>query len=479
MTVNTVENIRINPGDHVLVVGLGKSGLSAVKFLLQIGAKVSVSEGGRLDRLGRETRRFLDGERVFVEEGGHSSELFCSVDHILLSPGVPLTLPALVAAKAKGIPVFGEMALAGQFMKTPMVAVTGTNGKSTVVTLLGELFKAAGQKVFVGGNIGTPLTDYLAGSQAADVAVLEVSSFQLDTAGDFKPAVGVLLNITPDHLDRYDSFADYADSKFGVIRGQGAEDAAVLNGDDPEIMARVGKCPHDRINLFGRDLAGHNGAKVVGVEIELSGFGEQENYDLSGTLFAESPNSENATAAILAARLQGCSIESIRQGLASFVPLAHRLTLVAEVDGVRYLDDSKATNIGAVKSALQGISGPVILIAGGRDKGGDYALLAESIRQKVKGLLLIGEAQEKMAASFAGLTDIETHATLEEAVARAQQLATVGDTVLLSPACASFDMFSSYTHRGEVFAAAVKRLTPRTASGAAQFAGEARHACVL
>ncbi|MDH3360152.1 MAG: UDP-N-acetylmuramoyl-L-alanine--D-glutamate ligase [Desulfobulbaceae bacterium] len=473
------KNIQIKPGDHVLVVGLGKSGLSAVRFLLQVGARVSVSEGGCLDRLGRETRRFLDGERVFVEEGGHTSELFCSVDHILLSPGVPLDLPALAAARAKGVPIFGEMALAAQFMKTPMVAVTGTNGKSTVVTLLGELFMAAGKKVFVGGNIGTPLTDYLAGNQDAEVAVLEVSSFQLDTAGNFNPAVGVILNITPDHLDRYASYADYADSKFGIVTGQDGEAAAVLNGDDPEIMSRIGQCPHDRLFLFGREIADQNGAKVAGAKVELSGLGELENYDLADTLFAESPNSENAAAAILAARLLGCTAESIVKGLASFIPLAHRLTLVAEVGGVRYLDDSKATNIGAVKSALQGIGGPVVLIAGGRDKGGDYGLLADSIRQKVKYLLLIGEAREKMAAAFADLTIIETSATLEEAVERAQQLATSGDTVLLSPACASFDMFSSYVHRGEVFAAAVKRLTPQVASGAAQFASEARHACVL
>ena len=478
MTVGTVANIRINPGDHVLVVGLGKSGLSAVRFLLQIGARVSVSEGGRLDRLGRETRRWLDGERVFVEEGGHSSDLFCSADHILLSPGVPMTLPALVAAKNKGIPVFGEMALAGHYMKTPMVAVTGTNGKSTVVTLLGELFKAAGQDVFVGGNIGTPLTDYLAGPQTADVAVLEVSSFQLDTAGNFRPAVGVLLNISPDHLDRYESYAAYADSKFGIMQAQRRDDAAVINGDDPEVMSRVGKFAHGRLYLFGRDLAGHDGALLAGAGVEVNGFGGREYYDLAGTVFAGSPNLENAAAAILAARIRGCAPEDIRNGLAAFAPLAHRLALVAEVDGVRYLDDSKATNIGAADSALRGVDGPVILIAGGRDKGGDYALMAESIRRKVKVLLLIGEAREKMAAAFAGLTKIENLATLEEAVVRARQLAVAGDTVLLSPACASFDMFSSYAHRGEVFAAAVRRLSPQVASGAVQSAGNERQACV-
>ena len=479
MIADRKTDCRISPGDHVLVVGLGKSGLSAVKFLLQIGARVSVSEGGRLDRLGRETRRWLDGERVFVEEGGHSSELFCSVDHILLSPGVPADLPALVNARKHGVAIFGEMALAGQFMKTPMVAVTGTNGKSTVVMLLGELFRAAGKKVFVGGNIGTPLTDYLAGPQDDEIAVLEVSSFQLDGVEAFAPKVGVLLNISPDHLDRYDSFADYADSKFGLFSGQGKDDAAVLNGDDPEIMNRIGQHPVERLFLFGKDIAGHDGAKVNGNKIEVVGFGEIERYDLSATALAGSPNSENGAAAILAARLMGCSGEDIRKGLDSFTPLAHRLTLVAELEGVRYYDDSKATNVGAVYSALQGISGQVVLIAGGRDKGGDYGLLAEMIRRKVTKLLLIGEAKEKMAKAFAGMTEIEKLDTLQDAVARAQQSAMPGDAVLLSPACASFDMFSSYVHRGEVFQEAVKRLMPLQSSGVAGATEEARQACIL
>ncbi|MDH4320303.1 MAG: UDP-N-acetylmuramoyl-L-alanine--D-glutamate ligase [Desulfobulbaceae bacterium] len=466
MTVDGMARVRISPGDHVLVVGLGKSGLSAVRFLLQIGAKVSVSEGGRLDRLGRETRRWLDGERVFVEEGGHSSELFCSVDHILLSPGVPLSLPAVVAAKAKGVPVFGEMALAAQFMKTPMVAVTGTNGKSTVVTLLGDLFRAANKKVFVGGNIGTPLTDYLQGNQEAEVAVLEVSSFQLDTAVAFRPTVGVLLNITPDHLDRYASYDEYAASKFSLFRSQGRGDAAVLNADDPKILKRAEQSSHERLFLFGHDLAGHNGARVEKGVVTVRGFGAPESYDLAGTCLAESPNSENSAAAIIAARIMGCTPSCIKKGLASFAPLAHRLTLVADVEGVRYLDDSKATNIGAAKSALEGIHGPVVLIAGGRDKGGDYGLMADVVRDKVKHLLLIGEASEKMAAAFAGLTQVEKLITLEEAVARAHQLAQAGDTVLLSPACASFDMFTGYAHRGEVFQEAVRRLSPQAVTPA-------------
>ncbi len=465
MTANRDNAFRIHAGDHVLVVGLGKSGLSAVRFLLGQGVRVSVSEGGRRDRLDREILRWLEGERVRVETGGHSSEFFCAVDAILLSPGVPLDLPALDAARANGIPILGEMALADQFTTTPVVAVTGTNGKSTVVSLLGALFAAAGAAPFVGGNIGTPLTDYLGSPQEAGVAVLEVSSFQIDTAGPFRPRVGVLLNITPDHLDRYADFDAYAVSKFGLFRSQQAGDAAVLNVDDPEIMGRESLWPASRCFFFGHALGGRPGAAVEGSEVVVSGLGATERYDLAATALAVSPNRENAAAAILAARLEGCPAEAIRQGLAAFAPLAHRLALVAEIDGVGYYDDSKATNIGAVLSALAAMASPVTLIAGGRDKGGDYRLLASAVTARVKNLLLIGEASAKMAAALGDLTRVEQLASLEAAVARAHALALPGEVVLLSPACASFDMFTSYVHRGEVFRKAVRELLPAAASG--------------
>jgi len=479
MPDHAYHDLRISAGDHVVVVGLGKSGLSAVRFLLGQGVRVSVSEGGRRDRLDREILRWLEGERVCLETGGHSSEFFCAADCILVSPGVPLDLPALVAARQAGIPVVGEMALAAQFMKTPMVAVTGTNGKSTVVTLLGALFAAAGRKVFVGGNIGTPLTDYLAGPQDAEVAVLEVSSFQIDTAGAFRPQVGVLLNITPDHLDRYPSFGAYAESKFNLFAAQEPEDVAILNHDDPESMAAKALWPRSKVFFFGHELAGRDGALLDCTSVVLQGLGGGERYELAGTALAESPNRENSAAAILAARLSGCPAAAIAQGLADFAPLAHRLALVAEVDGVRYYDDSKATNIGAVQSALEAMTGPVILIAGGRDKGGDYRLLNKAMGRRVKHLLLIGEAREKMAAAFAALTEVEQLAGLEEAVARAHQLARPGDTVLLSPACASFDMFNSYAHRGEVFRKAVGDIALAVTSGGTCGADPMRQACAV
>lgn len=467
----------LKSGDHVLVVGLGKSGYAAVRFLLDQGMRVSVSEGGRAAQLDREKIQWLQEKGVYCEIGGHSSELFTKVDAILLSPGVPPSVPALAAAREKNIPIFGELALARDFLKAPVVAITGTNGKSTVTTLVGELLRAAGKKVFVGGNLGTPLCEYLAGRQAAEWVVLEVSSFQLDTAGDFRPQVAMLLNITPDHLDRYPSFAAYGDSKWSVFRHQHPGDAAILDGDDPEIGRLLAAASADPASPYAiksrRFVVGERttgmGASMAGAvaQVRLSVGADVEAYDLAGTPLAMAPNSHNAMAAIIAARCCGCAPAAIRQGLAAFAPLPHRLALVAEVDGVAYYDDSKATNIGAVVSALEGMKQPVVLIGGGLDKGGDYRIMRDIVRQKVKAMVLIGSARQLMAAAFGDLLPIVFAESMDEAVAKARNLAGQGDVVLLSPACASFDMFDSYAHRGEVFRQAVLSLcsTPRQVRG--------------
>lgn len=461
---------NIIPGAHVLVVGLGKSGLSAVKFLRKIGVKVSVSEGGRATELDRGVIQWLQGEGVIFEIGGHSSDFFSSADCIYVSPGVPLDLPLLNDAGKRGIPIIGELALVADYLKTPLVAITGTNGKSTVTTLIGDLFAAAGKRAFVGGNLGIPLTDYLAGPQDADVVVAEVSSFQLDTAGRFRPDVGILLNISPDHLDRYDSFDAYVASKFKVFGNQCSADAAIINADDPVIMKHLDELKRtaqnradadivSRLFAFGLKQGDGFGAFGDGRKVMIPGgvapFVQREEYDLSGTALSESPNRENAMAAILAVRIMGCSEEAVKKGLAGFKPLPHRMTLVAEFDGVQYYDDSKATNVGAVLTALQSVSRPVVLIAGGRDKGGEYEALKDIIGQKVKAMILLGEAKEKMAKAFKDVTNIQFVESMTEAVHFAQAIARSGDAVMLSPACASFDMYKSYAHRGEVFCKAV------------------------
>jgi UDP-N-acetylmuramoylalanine--D-glutamate ligase len=464
-------HFRLEPGMHVVIVGLGKSGFSAAKYLLQSGVRVSVSEGGRPDRLERGDLQWLQENGVPVETSGHSSELFLAADALLVSPGVPLTLPSLRLARQHGVPIFGELALAPDHLPGPVVAVTGTNGKSTVTALLGEIFSAAGRRPFVGGNIGVPLTDYLAGPREAGVVVLEVSSFQLDSAGDFRPDVAVLLNISPDHLDRYESFDAYAAAKFRIFAAQRPTDAAIINGDDPEITSRLASAagsfrPPGRIYQFSQKPRGGAGAFLQGEEVILTGLHgeEREAYSLTGTTLRMAPHAQNAMAAILAGRLQDCPAAAIHRALKSFSLLPHRLALVAEISGVRFYDDSKATNVGAVQAALQAMDRQVVLIAGGRDKGGDFSPLRREMGAKIKGVVLLGEAREKMAATFAGLVHLAMADGMMDAVRRAFLLAAPGEAVLLAPACASFDMFASYAERGRIFRECVAAMQQEAAA---------------
>ncbi|MFZ5760283.1 MAG: UDP-N-acetylmuramoyl-L-alanine--D-glutamate ligase [Thermodesulfobacteriota bacterium] len=456
-----IETLKNNPaGCTLLVVGAAKSGFATLRLLHRMGVRVILSERGPESSLDPVLLDWLRTNGVRFETGGHSRELFQAADGIVVSPGVPLDMPELVAARAAGCEIIGELGLGVAFLAIPVVAITGTNGKTTVTQLIHDLLVFAGRKVFLGGNIGTPLTEYLQGEQDAEVAVLEVSSFQLDTAGDFRPAVAVLLNISPDHLDRYPSYEEYAASKMSIFRNQQATDAAVLNSDDEETLRNLRTFPVlARQFWFSGTTEPVNGAGPGGQddEITLTGDFAGESYRLPESL-AKSPNRENAMAAVLATRLLKCPPEAVQDGLLRFQRAPHRLTAVAEIDGVVYIDDSKATNIGAVKSALDGMNRPVILIAGGRDKGGDYRYLADAIRARVKAMVLIGEAREKMAHSLAGLAPITMAENLAEAVATAARSASPGDVVLLSPACASFDMFRSYADRGEKFQQEVRRL---------------------
>ena len=466
-------------GSRVLVVGLGKTGLAAVRFFLQLGARVSVSESSPKNTLGPEVVSMLEENKIACETGGHSVDFFGTADLIFVSPGIPLTIEPLAFARRSNIPVIGELAVASQFLKTPVVAVTGTNGKTTVTTLLADIFQTGTKKIFVGGNIGTPLFEYLGGPQDADIVVAELSSFQLDTGGRSKGLpfkVAILLNISPDHLERYSSFAAYAESKFSVFAAQGPDDYAVLNGDDVEIMSRRDLWPAGPKFFFGEKLGDLAGASIQGKKIHLKNSSRAtlpdnlhgEVYDLSTTSLKNPPNLQNAAAAILAARLMGFQQQEVEKGLATFTPLKHRMTIVAEIGGVSFINDSKATNVGAVYSALKAMQQPVILIAGGRDKGGDYSILSEPVRTKVKHLLLVGEAKDTMARAFLAFTDVEMCDSLQEAVLRGASLAVPGDAVLLSPACASFDMFSSYAERGDIFTKSVLELKNKPGGSGAE-----------
>ncbi len=442
----------IRPQTRVLIVGLGKSGRSALRFCQGLGAVVSVSDAGAAKA---ENAHWLTGRGVKYELGGHSRDFFEAAEVIIVSPGVP-DMPLLQEAGRRGAAVIGELALAPDYLRTPVMAITGTNGKTTVTTLIGDLLRAAGQKVFVGGNIGIPFTDYLSGPQEADWLVLEVSSFQLDMAGGFRPRVGVILNISPDHLDRYENLEDYALSKMSLLRNQLAADSAILNADDPVICRLLRENPPLAQRYYFGTASGLE-AVIEGASIHLAQGMEADDYDLTGAL-ALAPNPANAAAAILSAKTANCGSEDIAAGLKAFRPLAHRLTPVVEINGVQYIDDSKATNVGAAAAALGSMERPVILIAGGLSKEGGYELMRPQIGEKVKVMLLIGEARFEIAAACRGLCPQELHDSLEGAVKRAAELSESGDVVLLSPACASFDMFTSYGERGEVFQEVVGKL---------------------
>jgi UDP-N-acetylmuramoylalanine--D-glutamate ligase len=453
-----VEADFFSEGRRILVVGAGRSGMAALRLLAGLGCGLTISDNGAHSALADADRQWLADHDVTLEFGGHQPQTFLAAEAIVVSPGVPLEQPALAAAARAGIPMIGELELGALFSYLPIIAVTGTNGKTTVTTMIGELLKAAGRRVFVGGNIGTPLCAFVADQGVADVLVLEVSSFQLDSAVAFRPHIALLLNISPDHLDRYVSYDAYAAAKMKIFSRQRRDDFAVINADDPLIKGRMAAIP-STIREFGRTQSSHARLEKGRAVLRLPA-GTMEEYELPTALSA-SPNSDNCLAAITAVRLLGCPAEAVARGLAAFKPLAHRLTPVATVKGVEYIDDSKATNIGALQSALAGLHRPVHLIAGGRDKGGDYGLIAKEIEATVKTVVVIGEAADKISAAWGELVPVMRARSMEEAVALAAGSARAGEVVLLSPACASFDMFSGYVERGRVFQAAVAALPPQ------------------
>jgi len=475
----------------VAVMGLGVSGRAAVRYLLSQGMRVLVSDTrdsphlpaaasaspgshGLRPSLAVADLDFLAEQGVEYECGGHTLAFLRRADQVLVSPGISQDLEILQELRALGIPVLGELAMAAPLLSKPVVAITGTNGKTTVTALIGKLLQQAGKKVFVGGNIGTSLFDYLSNPEDVDVLVLELSSFQLEAAGAFKADVAILLNVTPDHLDRHGSMAGYVAAKMKIFSGQGQNDTAILGGDDQlcrALSAELGvramdgpvtlepgmvaeRCQRWRLFGHGADCQ----ARIDGYGVVLAWQGKEEVYDLAGSMLDNATGLLNGASAILAARSLGCAREAIVQGLAAFQVAPHRMAWVGEGDGVSYYDDSKATNTGAVLSALASFSGNVILIAGGRDKGDDYTLLKESVAGKVRCLILIGEATELIAQALAGMTEMHRAESMEEAVMLASELARAGDTVLLSPACSSFDMFDNYGHRGNVFAAAAQKV---------------------
>jgi UDP-N-acetylmuramoylalanine--D-glutamate ligase len=447
---------------NILIVGLGISGIAAARFVKQKGALVTVTDMAGEKELGVHAA-MAHKLGVIMELGKHDIETFERADLIVLSPGVPHTILPIQRAMAKGVPIVGEFELAARYIREPVIAVSGTNGKTTTTTLLGSMLENSGFKVFVGGNIGNPLIDYAGKRGTADIVVAEVSSFQLDTIDTFRPRVGVLLNITDDHLDRYPDFWSYARSKARLFENQQHSDIAVLNGSDP-VISSVTKDLHARKLLFSHqeNSRGKDGATAIihrgdsstpaNITIRMKEH-KKISLHLSGTNFPGRHNLENAAAASLAALAVGGTPEGVQFALNDFKGLSHRIEYIATIDGVRFFDDSKATNVDAVIRALETFQEPIVLIMGGRDKGGDFRKLSEPIRQHIKKLILMGEATYKIESVLkdASRERPQTASSMEDAVISAYHAASPGDIVLLSPACSSFDMYSSYAERGEDF----------------------------
>ena len=442
----------------ILVVGLGRSGLSVVRYLVREGARVTVSDMKQEADLAPGPLREMKALGVTLETGEHRLDTFLRAERIIVSPGVPLNLAPLAVAKEKGIPVTGEMDLAVQIMNTPIVAVTGTNGKSTVTAFLGSLLQNAGHEVFVGGNLGTPLIDYAASGSKADVAVVEVSSFQLDTMESFSPLVALLLNISPDHLDRYPNYEAYVQSKLKIVKNQGAGDFAILNDDDDVLSAFAP--PKDvsvlRYGLKKKDL---RRAFVEGKGIRAGLPGKESHFfDLQKCPLPGKHNVENMMAAALAGLALNAEPPVIQHTMDHFQGLPHRLEFSGRIRDVDFYDDSKATNVDAAIRSIASFDRPIVLIAGGRHKGGDYAPLVRVSKGRVKKAFLMGESKRLMAEAFEDKIPYATADDMEDAVAKAFSVAKPNDVVLLAPACSSFDMFTDYAHRGRAFKEAVERL---------------------
>ena len=456
-----MQPVRNLTGKRVLVVGLGRSGMAAAHLCASKGAVVTVNDAKPAAAMQGELSQLPDSIAQVL--GGHPAELFLNQDIIVLSPGVP-PLPQIEAARAKGVFVTGELELASWFVEGTIVAITGTNGKSTTTTLCGAILAANGRPTFVGGNLGTPLAEAVGSepARAGGTCVVEVSSFQLETVRHFRPQVAVLLNITPDHLDRYPDFSKYLAAKQRIFGAQTASDFAVLNIDDPNVETAARKIQSRCILISTRRALGVGGwVEGDSLCVRLPG-GPVEYYPAQLRGLVGRHNQENALAALVAARLLGALPAEARHALVAYRPLAHRMELVGDFNDIEFYDDSKGTNVGAVVAALDGFPRKVVLIAGGRDKGGSYAPLAEAMRKSGRGAVLIGEAAPKIQAALKGVVPVELAGDMDDAVQRAANLAERGDAVVLSPACSSFDMFRDYAHRAEVYRAAVESLITST-----------------
>jgi UDP-N-acetylmuramoylalanine--D-glutamate ligase len=439
-------------GKKVLVVGLGKSGLAAALFLRRRGAHVTVSDVRSAEALAKDIPALLE-EGIMVETGGHGLLTFRRQDLIVVSPGVPLNTPELAQVKSFGLPVIGELELAARFLKGKTLAITGSNGKTTTTALVGEILEKAGMPTLVGGNIGVPVVALIDQSTDETWSVLEVSSFQLESTERFHPVIAVILNITPDHLDRHGSFENYALAKERIFAAQHENDFVILNADNAR-AAQAAARSVARVYFFSIEHSVLQGAWVEDGYLVYRGGKDQpieKIMPLSGIPLKGSHNVENVLAAVCASRLAGATAEQIRSGVEGFQAVEHRLEFVAKINGVDFYNDSKATNVDATAKAVAAFSAGIHLIMGGKDKNSDYTQLSQLLRANVRGIYTIGSAAAKIENELRGVVPILSCETLDNAVSAAASAARPGEVVLLAPACSSFDQFEDYEQRGKVF----------------------------
>jgi UDP-N-acetylmuramoylalanine--D-glutamate ligase len=449
-------------GKRVLVVGLARTGVATAQFCAARGANVTATDARGEIEIG-EAIATLRTVGVRLELGGHRENTFLEHDLIVPSPGVPADAPLLRAARSKGLTIWSEIELADRFLNGRLIGITGSNGKTTTTTLIEHILKNAGFPTILAGNIGTPLISCVEKTNDKTITVVELSSFQLELIDTFRPNISVFLNLTPDHLDRHHTLAAYGAAKARIFENQTESDSAVLNADDPATKPYAPAKPH--VYWFSRKQRVAQGALVREKEIAFRHDGAEEVIlRLEDIPLAGAHNVENVLAAVAAARLAGADPAAIAKAVRSFAGVEHRLEFVAEIGGVRYYNDSKATNVDATLKALDSFPGRILIILGGKDKGSDYTVLQKPLREKAILALLIGAAAEKIEKQIAGSVALENAGTLERAVEVASHAARPGDIVLLAPACASFDQFQNYEHRGRVFKDLVHQLERQAAS---------------
>ncbi len=442
-------------GKKILVVGLGITGEAVCHFLLPQGAQIKVSEKKTKDLLAQKISFWKD-KGITIEAGKHELRSFLEADLIVPSPGVPL-LPEIIEAQARGVRVLSEIELAYLFLKGKIVGITGSNGKSTTASLTHKILLEGGMPSFLAGNIGTPLISFVNNSKNHDVYVTEISSFQLQYVKHFKANISVLLNISPDHLDWHPSFSHYYEAKKKIVSSQQEDDMAILNRDDP-LVWDLHSQTRSRVYWFSRKDRVRPGCFLEDDWFHISNGEQKKVMNISDVPLFGIHNQENVMAAALVGYLFFLSPDRIRESIRSFEGLEHRLEKVTTIDGVEFFNDSKATNVDASTKSLQSFTRPIILIAGGRDKGGDFEKLKESVAQRVKKIILIGETREKLSEALTGTAPINKALSLEEAVNMGFAEAEPGDVVLLAPACTSFDMFQNFEERGKIYKNAVLKL---------------------